>query len=182
MASMGLAGRNGPPAIARPRVPAAARYMAVETAVSVAINAVLNTVPPALSLGLQSGAAIPALHHLTAGAVPQVFMGAFMSGLVPSLLARRRFAQGRLPLAQGRDAPKTARVVATSLCLATAATVLGLLLIGAALPQLAAASPPVAARLLLYAAFGGCVAAVVTPSVLLLTFRRAGRTGGVAPA
>lgn len=150
----------------------ARRYMAVETAVSVAINAVVNTAPAALSLGLLAGAPVLSTRHLTLDAVPQVFMSAFMSGLVPLLLTRRRSAQGRLACLAGCDAPTMARIVSTSLCLAAASTVLGLLLIAALLPQLAADGPPVAARLLLYAAFGGCLAALVTPSALLLTFGR----------
>ena len=148
----------------------ARRYMAIETALSVAVNAVLNTLPAAVSLGLQAGAPIMGAHHLTLGAVPQVFMGAFMSGLLPSLLTHRRSVQGRLARPAGRDAPTLPRIVSTSLCLAAASTGLGLLLIGALLPRLAEAGLPVAARLLLYAAFGGCVAALVTPSALLLTF------------
>ena len=184
MAPMGTAEHDGLLADARHRTLAATsmivgascihagagRYMAVETAVSVAVNAVLNTAPAAISLGLQAGVPILGADHLTFGAVPQVFMGAFMSALVPSLLTHRRSVQGRLARPAGRDAPTLPRIVSTSLCLAAASTGLGLLLIGALLPRLAEAGLPVAAKLLLYAAFGGCVASLVTPSALLLTF------------
>ena len=150
----------------------ARRYVAIETAASVAINAVLNVAPAALSAQGQDPAPIPGTFRLSSDAVLPLFMGALMSALVPSLLALRRQHAGRLPAFPDRGGPTFAQAILLPLLLAASVTGLGLLLAGTALPLLAGRSVTPGALLLFKASCGGLIAALVTPLALLLLFGR----------
>lgn len=150
----------------------AGRYIIAETAVSVAVNAVLNVVPAALSANGGAGATALGASGLAPDAVLPLFMGAFMSALVPSLLTRWRQLGGKLRTPPGRGGPTVVQVMSASLFVAASFTALGVLLAGTVPPLVAGKSPTLGVMLLLKGAYGGLLAAFVTPSALLLLFGR----------
>lgn len=147
----------------------AGRYIVAETAVSAAVNTVL-AVAPAVLPAAGPGAPGPDAHGL-AGAVLPLFMGAFMSALVPSLLTRRRQLGGKLRAFLGGGGPTVVQVMSVSLLLAGSFTMLGRLLADA-VPLLTGTGLTGGATLLFKGAYGGLLAALVTPLALLLLFER----------
>lgn len=152
----------------------ARRYVIAQTAVSVAVNTVLNVAPSALSAHGQGAILLLGAHGLTDAVLP-LFMGGLMSALVPSLLTRWRHPGGKLQAPMDRTGPTVTGVVLISLLLAASFTVLGALLAGAVVPLMAGRSLTLGAVLLLKGASGGLVAAFVTPLALLLLFGRGWR-------
>ncbi|MFD1786158.1 hypothetical protein ACFSC3_01095 [Sphingomonas floccifaciens] len=97
-----------------------ARYIAIESAVSAVINAVLSI---AFTLAVFGRVAQVPAGDLIFDAVPQTFMVALMATLVPTLLTRKRLKQGRaptmarFPVALPRSAPVRALLAAVVLAL-----------------------------------------------------------------
>ena len=148
----------------------AGRYIVTETAISAAINAVLNVAPAALSASGSGAVLIPSTLSLTFNALLPLFMGAFMSALVPSLLTRRRQLAGKLQLPRGSDGLTVIQVAFLSLLVAVSFTALGTVLAGTVLPLLAGTSLTLGAMLLFKGAYGGLFAASVTTLALCLLF------------
>jgi len=148
-------------------------YVITETALSAAVNMVLNVVPAALSgSGGAEATALGAASSLAPDAVLPLFMGALMSALVPSLLTRRRQLAGKLRDPPGHGGPTVTEVAFVSLLLAASFTGLGMILASTVLPLMAGRSVTLGAMLLFKGAYGGLLAALVTPSALLLLFGR----------
>lgn len=154
----------------------ARRYIAIETAVSVIINIVLTVAPSAISLSGQQAVLISA-HGMAPAIAAPMFMSAFMSALVPSLLTRRRYRNGKLQPPLHTDTPTVLRAVSAALFLAAASAVIGMFLTSIVSRQWAGASLKVGVMLLAYGAYGGVLAALVTPAALILLFGRGWRTG-----
>lgn len=117
------------------------RYIAVETATSVAINTVMSLAAAAL-FGGQEAAPAAIVHGLRFEAVLQIFMSAFMTALVPSLLTHRRQLTGRIRTAPGADRLPVLWIALVALLLATSVTALGLILVSKLLPHLLGNSQP----------------------------------------
>lgn len=147
-------------------------YVITETALSAAVNMVLNVVPAALSASSGAGATALGASSLAPDAVLPLFMGAFMSALVPSLLTRRRQLAGKLRDPPDHRGPTVIKVASVSLLLAASFTGLGMILASTVLPLIAGRSVTLGAMLLFKGAYGGLLAALVTPSALLLLFGR----------
>ena len=150
----------------------ARRYIIAETVIGVIINIVVNVVPTALSLNGQETVSIIRAHGLAFDAVPQLFMSAFMSALVPSLLTRSRDLKGKLRTSFEWDGTSVLQIVRISLVLAALLASLGMFLLGTVLPRMAGESLNVGTMLLFNGAYGGLLAALVTPSALLVIFGR----------
>lgn len=141
------------------------RYLIVETAISVAINTVISIGFVYLAFGGQAQVATAAL---IPDAVPQSFMIALMSTVVPTMLTRRRRRAG---LIEGHDnvvpdllRSLPVRALLFAVITAVAGFAASALLIGTlAPPQL-----PFAAVLTGKAVYGALLAAVVTPFALTL--------------
>ena len=71
------------------------RFIAVQTAISIAINTGIGAAPAAVAR--LDAEALPAssVHDVVAALAPQIVMGGLMSALVPALLARRQGVIGR---------------------------------------------------------------------------------------
>jgi hypothetical protein len=74
--------------------PAHRRYLLTEAGIGAAINAILSLVFVLLVFGGRSAVPVTGSGGVVADAVPQSFMVALMSCLVPTLVARRRIARG----------------------------------------------------------------------------------------
>ena len=154
------------------------RYVLAETLVSVAVNAILGATPIAFASDepLHVAAA-----SLPVSALAPLFMGAFMSALVPSLLTRRRLREGPHRPAL-RHAPGLPRIVLTAACLAASAMLAGAL-IGRLVSSHLAGQVWQARPLLVFdAAAAILAAALVTPSALVLLFGRVWRTPVAVPS
>jgi hypothetical protein len=150
--------------------PLRAKYLAVETAISIAINA-------AISIGFvwlvfHGHDHVPASGpgSLVRDAAPQTFMITLMSTLVPSLITRQRMRSGHLE-AWHRSQPgathrPTRKIFLRALTLAIAAGVLGLILNAAILPLLFPGGLPYERVFFFKAAYGALVALVITPLVI----------------
>lgn len=147
-------------------------YVITETALSAAVNMVLNVVPTTLSASGRAGATALGSSSLAPDAVLPLFMGALMSALVPSLLTRRRQLAGKLRDPPVHRGPTVTKVAFVSLLLAASFTGLGMILASTVLPLMAGRSVALGAMLLFKGAYGGLLAALVTPSALLLLFGR----------
>ncbi len=154
----------------------ARRYIAIETAVSVIINIVMTVTPSAIALSGQQTVLISAQGMAPAIAAP-MFMSAFMSALVPSLLTRRRYRNGKLQSPLHAGGPTVFQAVSAALFLAASLTLLGMFLTSIVSRQWAGESLRVEVVLLVYGAYGGILAALVTPAALILLFGRGWRTG-----
>lgn len=152
----------------------ATRYIAIETAVSVIINAVVNVAPAAISLSGQETVLISA-HGMAPTAVAPVFMSAFMSALVPSLLTRRRYCKGKLQPRLDTGGPTVIQALSVALSLAATSTLLAMFLTSIVSAQLAGERLQVGVMLLFYGVYGGVLAALVTPAALILLFGRGWR-------
>jgi hypothetical protein len=73
-----------------------ARYIAVETAISIVINVLISALFMVAVFGRASGIDLWGPHGLALDFVPQTFMISAMSILVPTLLTRRRVRAGIL--------------------------------------------------------------------------------------
>lgn len=76
--------------------PAQRRYRRTEMVVAAVISAVLSAVFVALIFGGRAAVPVAGWDGLIVDALPQTLMIALMSGLVPTLLTRRRMARGAI--------------------------------------------------------------------------------------
>jgi hypothetical protein len=145
-------------------------YVAVETAISLAINVALSGAFAWAVFGHRAVIAVAGASGYAVDFLPQTFMISLMSILVPTLLTRRRLAAGKLAPAAGRPwAP--ARLVIRAPVGALAATVVvgG----GALLASLWGAPGSLAFGhlLVLKLVYGALVAGLVTPLGLAAALR-----------
>lgn len=147
------------------------RYILVETAISVAINAAISAGFAFLVFGGRTGIALWGSGGLALDFAPQTFMIAMMSVVVPTALTRRRIGAGALRPRSGPPSQLPPNLAVRALLVALFATVaLG----GAATAALAATwSGPIgfAAALPLKIIYGAAVALVVTPFALKAALR-----------
>lgn len=141
------------------------RYIIVETLIGMAINAAISAGFAIFVFGGRAEVGLWGADGLALDFVPQTFMVALMSALVPSLLTRRRIAAGAIH-ARGAPAPLPRNLLLRALLLASLATIL--LGGGATLILAFLLSGPVAfgALLPLKIAYGALVSALVTPLAL----------------
>lgn len=93
----------------------ATRYIRTETAISVAINAVLSALAFVLVFGLRGPVPVWGAGGLVLDGLPQGFMIALMSTLVPGVLTVRRLRRGALAPDALRDGALAARLPANLL-------------------------------------------------------------------
>ena len=142
------------------------RYILVETAISMVINAAISACFAWLVFGGRADIALWGAGGLAFDFVPQTFMIAMMSVVVPTMLTRRRIGAGAVRPRRGPPSRLPSNLFVRALLVALVATVaLG----GVATAALAATwSGPVGftAALPLKIAYGAAVALVVTPFAL----------------
>jgi hypothetical protein len=142
------------------------RYIIVETLISVAINAAFSAGFAFLIFGGRTGIGLWGTSGLALDFVPQTFVIAMMSVLVPTALTRRRIRTGALQPGNGPPSRLPRFLLARALLVALLATfILG----GAAIALLTAtwAAPlAFAAVLPLKIIYGAFVALLVTPLAL----------------
>ena len=139
--------------------PLQTRYVVVETAISVGINTVISIAFVYLVFG---GAATISSAALVPDALPQSFMIALMSTIVPTLLTRKRLRAGSVAPAS-RQVPTLLRTLPVrALVIALAAAAAGLaihaILFGSLLPHRLSFG----SALIFKAAYGAILAAIVT--------------------
>lgn len=136
------------------------RYIAVETGISIAINGAISAGMFQLLLG---GQPVIARSAGIVDTVPQTFMIALMSALVPGFVTRRRVAAGVVRPRIGTGLRLPQNLVARALLVAIVATIL---LGGLAILSLIAIAPdpiPNTPFFVAKIAYGMLVAAIVTP-------------------
>ena len=114
------------------------RYFATEMVVAAMINAVLSIAFGFLVFGGRAAAPVAGLGGVAADALPQSFMIALMSCLVPTLLTRRRMAAGTvapMPARWGFPRGLVARALLIAVPVAIVATALQLVLLPALAPS-----------------------------------------------
>ena len=79
------------------------RYLAVEASIGAAISAMLSFLFCMLLFGGEARVAVGGPSGLVVDAIPQGFMIALMSSLVPTLLTRRRVRLGAVARREGRQ-------------------------------------------------------------------------------
>lgn len=139
--------------------------MVTETAISIAINAVLSVAFALLVFGGRESIDVAASDVLFDMA-PQSFMVAFMGTLVPGLLTRKRLAAGRIAGFSERVVP--GRSVLRAFATAVAAAAAGTGLIALVRPEMSIALPVFVAAKAIY---GAALAAIVTPIALNAVLR-----------
>jgi hypothetical protein len=143
-----------------------ARYILVETLISIAINAAISAGFAFLVFGGRTGVALWGAGGLALDFVPQTFMIAMMSVFVPTALTRRRIEAGAVRARNGRPSRLPRNLLLRALLVAAVAT---LLLGGAATAILAVSWTALldfATLLPLKIAYGAIVALLVTPLAL----------------
>lgn len=142
------------------------RYLVVETLISVAINGAISFAFAWLMFHASS--AVPA-RALIADSIPQSFMVALMSVVVPALLTSRRLAAGQIAPLPGKAVryPLAVRAIAAAL----AAVSCGLLLHLAVLAMGAPNSIGFTTLLALKVVYGAGLAAIVTPLMLRIALK-----------
>ena len=141
------------------------RYIIVETLIGMVINAAISAGFAFFVFGARDEVGLWGADGLALDFVPQTFMVALMSALVPSLLTRRRVAAGAIH-ARGTPSPLPRNLLLRALLLALLATIL--LGGGATIILAFLLSGPVAFGILLpfKIAYGALVSALVTPLAL----------------
>ena len=147
--------------------PLRAKYLASETAVSMAINAAISVGFAWLVFHGHDHVPSSGPGGLVRDAAPQTFMITLMSTLVPSLITRKRMHSGHLDAwlrRQPGPSPAPARkIILRAFLLALAAMVLGLGLNAAILPLLFPIGLGYGKVFALKAVYGALVALVITP-------------------
>jgi hypothetical protein len=138
------------------------RYIALETAIGMAINATLSVGLAYAMFEAHVPMPVESLALLLRDVGTQCFIVALMSVLVPTLLTRRRCKVGALQ-SLDRRASWLDNLLLRSVLIAACATVIGVALSCAILPRLAPARFTINAYLALKAAVGAIVAFTVTP-------------------
>jgi hypothetical protein len=141
--------------------PAHRRYLAVETLISVVINSAISFAFAWLMFHTSSAISARAL---IVDSIPQSFMIALMSVVVPGFLTSRRLAAGQIAPLPGKAVryPLAARAIAAAL----AAALCGLLLHLAVLAMVAPNAIGFTTLLALKVVYGAGLAAIVTPLML----------------
>lgn len=151
-----------------------ARYLAIETAISMMING-------AISLGFAWLVFHASEKVLTSGlvhdAAPQTFMVTLMGALVPSLITRKRMRSRHLDALVHVHSPGSTRstgsIVLTSLVLAVIVAGVGLGVSAAVLPRVFPNGLLFHRVLVLKTAYGALIAAIVTPVAITWALRAA---------
>jgi hypothetical protein len=147
--------------------PLRAKYLASETALSMAINAAISIGFAWLVFHGHDHVPSSGPGGLVRDAAPQTFMVTLMSTLIPSLVTRKRMHSGHLDAwlrGQPAGTPSPAsKIFLRALTLAIVAMLLGLVLNAAVLPLLFPAGLDYGKVFVLKAAYGAFVAAVITP-------------------
>jgi hypothetical protein len=145
-------------------------YVRRETLVSILINGVLSLVFFLIVFGTATTVPSRGLHGLAVDFIPQSFMIALMSTLVPGALTLRRVRVGTLP----RSSLPTrlpARLVPRALLVAVLAVLIGAGIAGAVVWFTAPDTIGWLPALLIKLAYGGLLAAVTTPPGLRAALR-----------
>lgn len=141
--------------------PAHRRYLVVETLISVAINGAISFAFAWLMFHTSS--AIPA-QALIIDSIPQSFMIALMSVIVPGLLTSRRLAAGQIAPLPGKAIrhPLAVRAIAAAVVAVLCGLLLHLAVIATRPPSLIGFTTLLAIKV----AYGASLAAIVTPLML----------------
>jgi hypothetical protein len=140
----------------------AAQYIRRETVTSVIVSSVLSILLFFVVFGGIDPVPVWGAGGWVRDFVPQSFMIALMTTLVPGVLARRQIRAGAVAATAG-ETRLPRNLLARALVLAAAAAVIGTVVVAAVV--LAAQQPavPFAIAVILKAAYGAALAAVITP-------------------
>lgn len=147
------------------------RYVAKETAIGVVINLFLATVPFVIFSTAWADPVSRPVREVAISFVPQFFMAAFMSALVPLMMTCRNQWKGQLGSWSPGVRLQPWRALVIALALATASTTVTLGFIYFVLEPIAVAGLKAGAALTLSGVQAGLAAAVVTPTAILLLLR-----------
>jgi hypothetical protein len=147
--------------------PLRTKYLAVETAISITVNAAISVGFVWLVFHGHDPVPTSGPGSLVRDAAPQTFMVTLMSTLVPSLITRQRMRSGHLD-AWHRGQPgathrPTSKIFLRALAFAVAAGVVGLIVNAAILPLLFPGSLAYDRVFVLKAVYGALIALVITP-------------------
>jgi hypothetical protein len=143
--------------------PAQRRYVVVETAISMLINAPISVAFVYLVFGSSPRIATAAL---IPDAVPQSFMIALMSTIVPTLLTRNRLRAGVIARSDGQNPELLRTLPVRALVIAVVATIIGLAIHAILLGNYAPHELSFGTALIFKACYGAILAAIVTPITL----------------
>lgn len=145
-------------------------YVRRETLASILINTVLSLAFFLLVFGTSATVPTRGLHSLAVDFIPQSFMIALMSTLVPGALTLRRVRAGTLPRST-RPSRLPAKLVPRALLVALLAVLLGAGITGAVVWFTAPDAIAWLPALLIKLAYGGLLAAITTPPGLRAALR-----------
>jgi hypothetical protein len=148
------------------------RYVIGETAISVAINILMDAGPAAIAFGIHKAGNVTSAAALVSGAAPQLILSGLMSALVPVLLTRSRCRKGRLWSSVDCVQPTVLQVFLLAMGMMIVAGALGAAFLMIVLPRIAGHDPSATAKVLFYGLYGAVVAVIVTPLALFLFYRR----------
>ena len=146
-------------------------YVRKETAISMAINAVISAAFTWAVFGGQHNAPMWALGGVVADLLPQTFLVSLMSELVPTLLTRKRRRVGAIAY-EGQPSRIPGNALVRAFGIALVATIV---LVGIAAASIAASGIDwisVAVLFPMKIAYGAVVAAIVTPLALRVELGR----------
>lgn len=132
------------------------RFVAVQTAISVAINTGIGAAPKVTEWIGGTANPVSTVHDLAAGLVPSIVVGSFMSALVPALLARRQ---------------SVLATAAAGLAVGTVCAALGVAMLGLLAP--AQGSLGFGTALAIKMVCGGLIGLIVTSVALLAAIKAA---------
>ena len=146
----------------------ATSHIAKETCVSIAINAILSMVFFLLVFGPSEPAPVWGFGNYVFDFLPQSFMIAFMSALVPGTLALRKLRTGQIDVLPGKSRLPNA-LLARAFLLAVISSIFGVAAAAALLElsgqEMVAWGPAFAIKI----AYGALLAVIVTPIGLRAT-------------
>lgn len=144
------------------------RYIAVEMAIAAVINAVLSAAFAFLVFGGRSQIGVNGVHGIVFDAVPQTFMIALMSCVVPTILTHRRVAsRAVMPLPSGLSLPRT--LLVRAILVAVLSSVLAVVAQAIVLPRFGASwsfAQLIAFKCVYGALLGAAIAAVAVRAAL----------------
>jgi hypothetical protein len=135
------------------------RYLATEVLIGAAINGVLSAAFVLLVFGGQSRVAAA---DLVMDALPQSFMVALMSAVVPTLLTRKRVRGGVVPPLSPMISWLPRNVGVRAICTALVVTVVAGIVHWAVLGPMAGVAFPFASVLIAKVAYGAALGAAIT--------------------
>ena len=150
------------------------RYVVKETAASIGINVLVSTAPSLWSTLSSANNTFKPVREVVVSLMPQFFMAALMSALVPSLLTwwkQTRRGWHISPLVPRLRADRAAMI---AFGLAIASTIVVLALIRTIVAPLAVGGLGTGTILALRDAQAALAAATVTPAAILLLFKKTG--------